>query len=125
MVTKALGLWLLVVALLWGLWMFLSMTTPVLTALPLPLYYALGFGGPLLLLIGSTLVMEMRHSKLASIVCLLACAWFTLEFSPLGIALLKEARQIPDCHISLLMLVLVIFADTAAVLVFRHVRKAI
>src|SRR5947199_4957836 len=100
MVTKALGLSLLIVALLWGFWMFLSMTTPVLTPLPLPLYYALGFCGPLLLVIGSTLVIEMRHSKLASVVCLLACAWFTWEFSPLGIALLKEARQIPDYLIS-------------------------
>src|SRR5262245_43501788 len=124
-VTKALGLWLLIVALLWGLWMVLAMMTPMLSPPPLPIYYAISFVGSLLLFIGLTLGMEMRHSKFASIVCLLACAWLTWEFSPVGVALLTEARQMPDYLVSVLILLVVILADTAAIFVFRHVRKTL
>jgi hypothetical protein len=122
--TKALGVWLFIVALLWGFSTLLVMNDMV-TPLPPSLYYALGFGGPLLLIIGATLVVETRYSKFASIVCLLACAWLTLGVSPGGVAVLMEARQTPDYVVSLLILLFVVLADTAAVVVFRRVRKTI
>jgi hypothetical protein len=133
MVTKALGLWLFIVAIVWALafvWIHLTMTNMTDVITPLPLYFGLGFGGPLLLTIGSTLLMALWHPRFASVLVLVACVWLTWEFAPAGFGMLTEARRSPDAPkayylISGLLLLYVILADIAAVLAFRHVRKTI
>jgi len=133
MVTKALGLWLFIVALLWAfafVWIHLTMTSMTDIITPLPLYFGLGFGGPLLLVLGSTLLMAAWHTRLASILLLLGCAWLTWEFVPSSVEFFIEARKSADAPkayylISVLLLLYVLFTDIAAVLAFRHVRKTI
>jgi hypothetical protein len=133
MVTKALGLWLFIVALLWALafvWIHLTMTSMTAVITPLPLYFGLGFGGPLLLVIASTLLMAAWHTRFASILALLGCAWLTWEFAPSAISFFTEARKSADAPkayyiISALLSLYVILADIAAVIAFRHVRKTI
>src|SRR2546430_7931785 len=96
MVTKALGLWLFVVALVWAfgfVWLHLTMTGFTEPVLPLPLHLALGFVGPFVLVIGSALLMAAWHPRLGSILSLLACAWLTWQLAPDCISGIVEPRQ--------------------------------
>jgi hypothetical protein len=104
-----------------------SMTAPVL---PLPLYFTLGFAGPLLLVVGSTMLMAVWHTRFASILVLLACAWLTWGVAPASITGFIEAQQTLDApkwyyFVLSALLLFVVLANTAAVLVFRRVRKTI
>ncbi len=132
MVTKALGLWLFIVALVWAfgfVWLHLTMTGFTEPVLPLPLHLALGFVGPFVLVIGSALLMAAWHPRLGSILSLLACAWLTWQLAPDCISGIVEPRQpleAPKLYWPLFtVLGFLILADLGAVLAFRYARKAI
>jgi len=126
MITKALGLCLFIVAILWAfafVWIHLTMTSMTDVITPLPFYFGLGFGGPLVLVIGSTLLMAVWHPRFASVLALVACAWLTSEFAPAGYGFLMEARRSPDAPkayyvIAAVLLLYVVLSDVAAVLAF-------
>jgi hypothetical protein len=83
--TKALALWLFAIGTAWALamaWVHLVMTGFTESILPLPLTFLSLFSGPAVLIIGSTLVMAMWHSRLGSILILAACAWLTVLLGP-------------------------------------------
>ncbi len=130
MVTKALGLWLFIVALLWAfgfVWLHLTMTGFTEPVLPLPLHFALGFAGPFVLFIASTLLMARWHARVGSILALLACTLLTWRLAPdciLGIVEPRRRLEAPKPYVALLVLLLfVMLADIAALITLRHVRK--
>jgi hypothetical protein len=96
MATKALGLWLFIVAIVWTfgfVWMHLTMTGFTDTVLPLPLHLALGFAGPFVLIVASALLMTAWHPQLGSILALVACAWLTYQLGPDCVLSIVEPRQ--------------------------------
>lgn len=132
MVTKALGLWLFIVAFVWAfgfVWLHLTMTGFTDPVLPLPLHLALGFAGPLALIVGSTLLMALWHPRLGAIIALLACAWLTWQLAPdciMGVIEPRRPLEAPKPYVALFTILLfVLFADIGAITAFRQVRKTI
>jgi hypothetical protein len=129
--TKLLGLWLFVVGLLWTfgfVWFHLSMMTMTEPVLPLPLALAIGFAGPFVLIVGATLLMALWHTRIGSILVLLACAWLTWAMGPDCISGIIEPRQPLEAHkpyvFLVALLVFVLLADIAAVAAFFRCRTA-
>src|SRR2546427_4527108 len=84
-ITKALGLWLFVVGVFWTfgfVWFHLSMMTITEPVLPLPLHLAIAFSGPAVLIVGSTMIMALWHTRIAVVLVLIGCVWFTWEIAP-------------------------------------------
>jgi hypothetical protein len=132
MVTKALGLLLFIVALIWAfgfVWLHLTMTGFTDPVLPLPLHLALGFAGPFALVVGSTLLMALWHPRLGAIIALLACTWLTWQLAPdclMGVIEPRRPLQAPKPYVALFtVLAFVAIADIGAVAAFRRVRKTI
>src|SRR2546422_450335 len=76
-ITKALGLWLFVVGVFWTfgfVWFHLSMMTITEPVLPLPLHLAIAFSGPAVLIVGSTMIMALWHTRIAVVLVLVRCS---------------------------------------------------
>ena len=134
MVTKTLGLWLFVVGVFWTfgfVWFHLSMMTITEPVMPLPLHLAVAFAGPAMLIIGSTMVMALWHTRIAIILILVGCAWFTWEIAPQLPDIWREPAHLEPPVTSLEYAVLIslgvimLLADTAALVLLRCVYKKI
>jgi hypothetical protein len=77
---KLLALLLFILGTLWALafaWFHVVMSGITDTVLPLPIHFFVGFIGPVLLIVGSTLAMAGWHGRLGAIFCIIACALLT------------------------------------------------
>ena len=75
-----LALVLFVLGTLWALafaWFHLVMSAITESLLPLPIHLFVGFIGPGLLIVGSTLAIADWHSRFGAICCVVACALLT------------------------------------------------
>jgi hypothetical protein len=128
-ITKALALWLFIVGAVWAFvlaWMDLVMTGITEPIVSLPIFLLIYFSGPLLLIIGSTLVMATWHSRVGTFSILAACAWLTWLIAPDYIDLFhpKSPLQAPRPYLFLAIIAaIVLAADAAAVILFRRVAK--
>jgi hypothetical protein len=128
--TKALALWLFVVGVIWALvmaWVDLVMTGITDRTVSLPVFLILFFSGPLILIIGSVLVIARWRSRLGTFLILVACAWLTWSIAPDFIVRFhpKPPLEAPRPYLFLgLIAAVVLAADGAAVTLFRRVTKA-
>jgi hypothetical protein len=77
---KLLALLLFVLGTLWALafaWFHVVMSGITDPVLPLPIHFLVGFIGPALLVVGSTLPMADWHPRFGAVCCILACALLT------------------------------------------------
>src|SRR2546421_8633552 len=77
---KLLALLLFVLGTLWTLafaWFHLVMSGITEPVLPLPIHLFVGFVGPALLIVGSTLAIADWHGRFGAVCCIIACALLT------------------------------------------------
>jgi NADH:ubiquinone oxidoreductase subunit 5 (subunit L)/multisubunit Na+/H+ antiporter MnhA subunit len=81
------------------------------------------------LIIGSTFLMATWHTRVGSILVLIACGWLTWQIGPdciSGIIQPRQPLEAPKPYIFLAALLLfVLLADVAAIFAFRGIRKTI
>jgi hypothetical protein len=89
----------------------------------------LGFSGPAILIIGSTLVIAVWHGRLGSVLVLAACGLLTWMIAPDCISDFVRAKpplEAPRPYVILgVLLLFVLLNDAAAILLLRRVWKAI
>ena len=113
-------------------WMYLAMSSMSEPVLPLPIYFALSFGPPGLLII-SSIVVFVRHSRVAAIGCIAASTLLTCWLVPNWISMFlylfrtPEPLQSPITAVNYLIVfgiaAFVISVDVAAVILLRSVTK--
>ena len=127
--TKALALWLFIVGVVWAFmnaWIDVVMTGITDRIVSFPVFLVTSFSGPLILVLGSVLVMAMWHSRLGTFLILAGCAWLTWLIVPDFLWLLRPKQPLEPPRLYLifaLMAVFVLTADAAAVVLFRRVAK--
>ena len=121
---------LIAVGILWALvaaYIFLALSGMSVPIYPLPAILALYFGGPVVLVVGSVLVIFSRRRKLGSVLALAACAWLTIQALPDLIDALIRTQQpleAPRTPTEILIFgslaLLVILSDISAVVLVRR-----
>jgi hypothetical protein len=127
--TRLLGIWLLFIGILWVLiasWVLLVMSGFSVPAITLPLLFVLYYCAPVVLIIGSSLVIAGRYPRVGIVLALIACAYLTYLIAPDYIDLLYPKRPLEaprPCLFLAIVAAVVLATDAVAVILFRRLTK--